>query len=263
MSVTKIFVIYDAETGQLTLDKPVVDLASGDQIQWIFPNTPSHLLPHIYFSTQEGVEKELFGPFQYLEPFSDRLIGLGNSGEPGPYPYTVLLLNENGPVATSSGIEAIINNLSGLENTSPDALVRYEAESDPHFLVEPFTLTLEWRRTAIWYIEDIPPGHFVTFRFNGFEDPMTGPFLSFSLSRGFGSSWLANGAGFLFDQDPLQLGPPISYRVTLRNSLGTVVAVKDPVIEPLGTPPISAVGLLGATGSSTPDRFASRRKRGG
>jgi hypothetical protein len=79
----------------------------------------------------------------------------------------------------------------------------------------------------------------VTFHFDNFPDPMTGPFQSFSISRGFDGFPIAIGAGFASSLTSQQLNP-FPYHVRVRNSLGTVIATDDPVIEPLGTPPGSS-----------------------
>jgi hypothetical protein len=237
--VKRIAVSLDSATGELTPDQIIFDRANGEVIQWDFPDAPDHLVPHIYFHPDPGTEEhELFGPFEYLEPSPRCLIGMGNFNRAKLYRYTLLLLDETSAAATS-GPHCHINNLLSEENTSPDALVTFDEEATQPFKVIPPILTLEVKRTAIWYIKHVPPGFFVTFRFPEFQDQAKGPFLSFSLSRGFNGAWLANGAGFLWDRLPGQIPPSIHYRVTLRNAAGDVEHVHDPVIEPLG-PPISS-----------------------
>lgn len=239
MAVQCVNVVYYGEGSPLGLDKLDVELGPGDQVQWNFYNVPPRCMPFIYFpGKHHSASRQTFGPFQYLEPSVSTVVALGNSGHHGDYPYVAMILNKKRAVATSAGIEARIRNRSAPENTSPDALVRYDEKG---FHVTPNDLKLERERTAIWYIEGIPEGHFVTFRFKGFRDrPMRGPFLSFSLSRGFHGAWLANGAGFLSSHlhlMPGQLQKPISYQVRLRDSYGRVVDGHDPVIEPLESPP--------------------------
>jgi hypothetical protein len=125
-------------------------------------------------------------------------------------------------------------------DTSPDAIVQFEpaapSESEPTLLVTPNSLSVEVMRTATWHIKGVPAGHFVTFRFD-IERPLTGPFSSFSLSRGSGDCWRATGTDFLFDHPSSPLPSSIVYFVSLRDAEGNELATADPVIEPLGTPP--------------------------
>ncbi|HJX26961.1 MAG TPA: hypothetical protein VJ885_03550 [Thermoanaerobaculia bacterium] len=227
--------IYDEESGALTLAPPEISLGGGEQVHWRFHNVPPGGQPFIFFPDHPlDLPRQPFGPFQYLEPSIHGVLGIGNSGRHRDYPYTAMILNLQGPLASATGL---IQNPMALENTSPDALIRYNPQATHPFKVMPQRLTLEKKRTAIWYIEGIPEGHFVTFQFDDFpEHPMRGPFLSFSFSRGFGNSWLANGAGFLFNEPNTFLNP-INYRVALRNAQGIVVHWDDPVIEPLESPP--------------------------
>lgn len=238
--IITIHVTYDEETGTLTLDQPHIDLPPKQAVQWLFSsNTPGHALPHAVFQPVAGqpfpVEGEQFGPFQYLEARTHTLTALGNIGKHFTYHYTLLLLDENGPLATSK-VPISINN-QGVEDTSPDALITYHPDDpDPEkqLIVSPPSLRVQPGRTVIWYIKGIPLGHFVTFRFLNSPHPLTGPFSSFSVSRGFGNAWLANGADIRF---PDEQHPLISYHVTVRDALGNLVAWDDPTIEPLGPPP--------------------------
>ncbi|HYO11837.1 MAG TPA: hypothetical protein VE685_01415 [Thermoanaerobaculia bacterium] len=253
MSVKPVNVTYHGNGVPLSVDPLDVVLADREQVQWRFHNLPANCIPFVFFPEIPGASGQPFGPFQYLEPsvFRDsetgllvsRVLAIGNTGVHHEYPYTAMALDPSGAAATSHGHNARILNPSARENTSPDALVHYNSEAEPEhrFKVKPSPLVLEKERTAIWYVEGIPRDHFVSFHFDGFpEDPMKGPFLSFSLSRGFGSSWLANGAGFLstlLGHETSQITAPIHYFVRLRNHLGEVVEEDDPVIEPLESPP--------------------------
>jgi hypothetical protein len=241
MAVRTVNVTYNGSIHlDLWPDQGNVTLDSGDQVQWHFHSVPPGCPVFIHFPQSQASEPhQPFGPFQYLETSDSWVFGIGNNGNHHEHPYTAMILNSEGAVATSSHLPARILNPTAHEDTSPDALVRYNPEDrERPFRVMPHRLKLEKERTAIWYIEGIPADHFVTFHFDGFQaDPLRGPFLSFSWSRGFHSSWLANGAGFLFGLDPSQIPNPIQYFVRLRNALGTVVHQEDPVIEPLDPPP--------------------------
>jgi hypothetical protein len=236
--IITINVIYHG-VPQLELDLPDVTLESGDQVLWQFHKVPHGCPVFIFFpQSQTSGSHQPFGPFQYLETSVSSVLAIGNTGHHHEYPYTAMILGPDGPVATSAHTHALVRNPTAHEDTSPDALVLYKPEDKERpFQVTPTLLKLETGRTAIWYIEGIPPGHFVTFHFEDFpNDPLRGPFSSFSWSRGFGSSWLANGAGFLNGLDSSQIPNPIRYFVRLRDAQGNVLEVKDPVIEPLDPP---------------------------
>lgn len=215
---------------ELTVSNPQTPLEAGDWVVWHFPPLNPQELTFIHFHSLEHP----FGPFQYLEPSSVHVRGLGNSGLPGEYHYTAFILNEQGVAARSHGSASIVN-LSATEDTSPDATLHYDGQT---FLHEPPTLKVEVGRTALWYITGVPADHFVTFLFDGFEDAMVGPFSSFAISRGFGDAWVATGTDFtgqVPNTEPVQIR--IQYHVRLHRPDGTVLAGGDPVIEPPGWPP--------------------------
>jgi plastocyanin len=230
MSV-QINVTYDELNERLDLVEEV-EIGPGDSVEWVFSSVPAGLLPFVHFPSEVDLEGQQFGPFQYLEPSPTGVVALGNNGKARHYEYIVLLLDTHGARATSTGSHRIVNS-STMEDTSPDATVHYDPEQNL-VAVHPPVLHLQPGRTAIWYITGVPLGHFVTFHFDGFPKPMTGPFLSFSMSRGFNRSWLANGADF---SGALAGQSQVMYHVRVRNAQGIVVGSGDPVIDPLGSPP--------------------------
>ncbi len=237
MPIKRIHVTY-TEGGPLAVDPLDVTLEAGDQIQWDFHNLPPYTLAFIFFPDNEAQALgQTFGPFQFLEPSSSTVMGIGSTGQQRDYPYYAMVLNQDRALATSAGASARIRNAAP-KDSSPDALIRYDAAAGS-FQVTPSVLRLERDRTANWYITGIPLDHFVTFRFEDFlASPSETAFHSFSLSRGFHDAWVANGAGFLSDPLDSDLIPTrVNYRVTLRDASGTVVATHDPVIEPLESPP--------------------------
>src|SRR4051812_30101820 len=77
--------------GNLTLDRPAVDLNSGDTLEWDFQNVPSDCVPGILFDSP-------FGPFQALQVLGKNVVqGKGNLGTDGEsYTYRAQLLDLNG-----------------------------------------------------------------------------------------------------------------------------------------------------------------------
>ena len=194
---------------------------------------------YIYFRNPENPSdpsNDPFGPFQSLGPSDNGVAGYGNSGVSGAFPYVAMVLNQDGAVAISEVI-ASINNPSNQQDTSPEARIVYTPGENPKITVTPSSLTVKQGRAAAWRIEGLPLDLFVTFHFDNFPSPMTGPFQSFSISRGFDGFPIAIGAGFASSLSLLPASFP--YHVRVRNSLGTVIAVDDPVIG-LGTQPAAA-----------------------
>jgi hypothetical protein len=240
MSLIQINIVFNEQTEQLEVSPAQVNLNHGDVVHWVLSGERhDDRFPQIIFQTQANAQGQQFGPFEYLEPSLSGVIGLGNTGHSGSYPYTVLLLDEHGPVGTPAS--ASIDNASSLLNTSPQAIIRFDSETQK-LNVEPPHLLVELKHTAIWHIQGIPQDCFITFHFDDPAHPIEGPFLSFSLSRDLEDSdrWLATGTGLLFDVEPSLLPFSIGYSVALRDAQGNVLThTPDPVIEPLG-PPISS-----------------------
>lgn len=218
----KVFVTRNGT--ELTVSNPQVPLEAGDWVVWHFFGLDLHEMAYIHFHSLEHP----YGPFRALEPSSFHVRGLGNSGRPGEYPYTAFILNDERVVA-SSREPVNVQNLSATEDTSPVATIQC-TENSLH--VEPLTLKVEKHRTALWYVTGLPPGHFISFHFEDFQDDMVGPFTSFAFYNISGESRVAIGANF---QDPTN--GQVHYRVRLRSPDGSVLAGKDPVIEPPGWPP--------------------------
>lgn len=240
----QVILSFDAEGGpHLDVETQVITLAQGDTVEWIFQNIPSGCLAYIYFRDPQNPDdpsSNPFGPFQSLDPSATGVIGIGNIGSTGSFPYVAMILNQDGPVAISEPTTRI-DNTSDQQDTSPDARILYIPNpinpENPTVKVTPPNLTVEQGKSAAWRIEELPPDLFVTFHFDNFLSPMTGPFQSFSISRGFDGVPIAIGAGFATSLESSQLPPQFLYHVRVRNSLGTVIAGDDPVIEPLGDPP--------------------------
>lgn len=219
----------------LTVSQSVRNLEAGDWVVWRFEGLNLHELAYIHFHPTELPEDRRFGPFQCLEPSSFHVRGIGNSGHLGTYPYTAFILNEQGVVAQSDGQSSIVN-LSSVVDTSPDATILCH---NNQITVAPSPLKVEIGRPALWYITGVPAGHFVSFRFEHFDDVMVGPFSSFQFSRGIGDSYLAIGTNYHGPQEGSQ-NAPVTYQVSLRRPDGTILDTDDPVIEPPGSPPGSA-----------------------
>lgn len=226
---------------QLHLDHADLLVGDGDTVQWNFPEVPNHCWPFIFFPKQANQPFSPLGPFKSLKPtLSGTLggvLGAGNSGVQQEYPYTAMILNQDGAVAMSTSPARIFNTAS--RNTSPVAIVRYRNDQPEteRIDVDPDMLQVAAGQTVQWHLIGIPENHFVTFHFNGFADPMQGPFSSFTVDRTFDSNQIAIGADFLIAPDPQGSLSPIQYFVRLRNAMGTVIDSDDPVIEPLESPP--------------------------
>lgn len=214
---------------ELTVSNPQVHLEAGDWVVWRFPDLSLRELAFIHFYSPED---KPFGPFQSLEPSSFHVRGLGNTGDVREYFYTAFILNEEGVVARSRE-SASVHNFSTQVDTSPYATVHFH-EGTLH--IAPSPLKVEIGRTAFWYVTGLPEGHFVTIRFEGFDDEMVGPFSTFSMSRAFGDAWLATGTNYTGPVSGPQNGQ-VQYQVSLRRPDGFVMDIKDPVIEPPGWPP--------------------------
>lgn len=221
----------------LNLDHADLLVGDGDTVQWNFQDVPNHCWPFIFFPKQANQPFSPLGPFKSLKPtLSGALggvLGVGNSGVQQNFTYTAMILNQDGAVAMSS--PAQISNTAS-RDTSPVAVVQFLPETS-QVNVTPGTLEVTPGQTVYWHIVGLPEDHFVTFHFEGFADPMQGPFSSFMVNRSFGSNQLASGVEFSTAQDPQGAQSPIQYFVRVRNALGTVMGADDPVIEPLGTPP--------------------------
>ncbi len=216
---------------ELAISNPQVPLEAGDWVVWRFAGLAIDEIACVHFHSLEHP----YGPFQALEPSSFHVRGLGNSGIAGEYPYTAFILNEQGVVARSTEPASVLN-LSTTEDTSPVATIHCTEDS---LHVEPPFLKVEIDRTALWYVTGLPPGHFITFQFEGFQDEMVGPFSSFAFLNISGASRVAIGANF---SGPLEgsIDGRVFYHVSLRRPDGTVLASDDPVIEPPGWPPGSS-----------------------
>lgn len=235
----QVVVTYNGEGVPLGINSPSIELIDGDTVEWIFQNVPSgdQVQVYIHFHVPSN---QPFGPFQGLKPSGHSVIGVGNSGVPGMYSYTALVLNQDGPLATSEEV-AVIGNLSDKVDTVSVALglIVYTPGDPPAVVVTPPILRIHGVHTVVWLIEGLPDEYFVNFHFGDFFlDSMNGPFSSFVLSRSYGNTRLAVGTGF--GSGSRTQGAPldsIPYFVSVRNSLGTMTASDDPTIEPLGTPP--------------------------
>jgi hypothetical protein len=236
MANHQVLVTYNGEGAPLGIGEPLIDLEAGDTVEWVFQNVPLGDLVYIHFNDPSN---QPFGPFQALQPAGNSVKGIGNSGVPGAYSYTALVLDQSGPIAISEVTASIIN-LSIVMDTVSETLgsIVYIPGDPPAVQVKPHILRMQGRDTAIWLVEGLREDFFLTFRFDDFPDSMTGPFRSFSLSRAFGTTRLAIGTNF--DGDLRTQGEPlaqITYFVEARDSQGVVIASHDPVIEPLGSPP--------------------------
>lgn len=235
MAIHTINVNFDAQANQLEPDPQMttVTIGTGDAVEWVFTGTPANCLAFVLFESQND---GWFGPFQSLSPSPEGVTATGNNGSPGTYAYTLMILDDQGALATF-GTSLSVVNASTQVDTSPRATVFFDPNIEPsnqRVVVTPSTLSVEQGQTAIWHIypENILPGHFVTVHFEGFpERPMIGPFQSFSMSPGVGGL-VARGEG-------LSTGSTnqIAYRVRVRAADGTIVGSGDPVIEPLESPP--------------------------
>lgn len=213
----------------LTVSSPQIELHPGEAVEWNFPELALDELAFIHFDHLDHPETEPYGPFQCLEPSRTNVRGLGNTGQPGEYRYTAFVLNHQGVVAASDGHAKILN-LSAEVDTSPEATIRCDATG---LHVDPPRLRVDDGQTALWYITGLPAGHFVTFRFDVStgEDPLTGPFDSFQMSRGISAGQVATGSKF-------NGSSAITYRVRLHRPDGSIRHEHDPVIEPPpGWPP--------------------------
>lgn len=226
-NVHKIFVTRSG--GQLSLSQSLIQLQNpADVVDWSFDGVGPQELSFICFHSVGGT----LGPFQTTEPERERIRGLGNNGLVDVYRYTAFILNDEGVAAQSDGTASIAN-LSSTTNTSPSATVLCQEDL---LFVAPEALQVEKGGTAIWYVQNLPPGHFVTFEFEpvlSLEDALIGPFESLTVSRGLGDAQITIGAG-------LKIMHPqkVRYHVRLRRPDGTVVTGADPVIEPPpGWPP--------------------------
>ncbi len=220
-------VTIDRENHSLTLDRSEVAIGAGDFVQWDFNGLAVDELAYIRFSPPSGV----FGPFQSLEPSSFHVFGTGNNGGPAAYPYTALVLNNDGVLASSSGSHTILNTSLDV-NASPQVTVTFQPGSPPALLVEPETLQLQPGRPALWTIRGVPAGLFLTFAFEG-PDTMIGPFSSFAVLHGVNAAPVAVGANFSLPTGTTST----QYHLRLRDEAGNVIAGDDPVIDLLGSPP--------------------------
>jgi hypothetical protein len=237
MTNHQVSVTFNGSGFPLSINQPVIDLQNEDTVEWIFQSLPSGCMGYIVFNSPSC---QPFGPFQALKNSVGVVTGIGNSGILGEYSYTALVLDPNDSIASSEGTVTRITNSSEVMNTVSNALgwAVYTPGDPPTIKVAPENLRAGGLQTIVWLIEDVPTDFFVTFRFEDFSDPLTGPFSSFLLSRSYGTTRLAVGTGFdagLRIQGNLE--GSIRYFVEVRDPQGTVVAFHDPVIEPLGSPP--------------------------
>jgi hypothetical protein len=223
---------FDWESSTLTLaPQQPLELRSGESVRWNFEGVPPGFLPFISFPSTGP-----FGPFQAFELLGSAVLGIGHSGHSGENSYTALVLDPSLGQAVASA-DGTIQNLSA--NEPLVAVVRFDPEP-PSLEILPVALKLDIGQSAIWYLAGLSPKYFVTFRFDGFPDPMVGPFLSFSLSGGFGSLVQAVGVDFLSAAASLVLPGPFSYSVSVWDAQDKQVVVRhDPVIDRLGSPPTS------------------------
>ena len=234
MANQTVTVTFNGNGEPLGINPLQVNLGAGDSVTWNFQNIPLESLVYIYFNDPPG---QPFGPFVALKPVNNTVTGIGNSGQTGSYSYTAMVLNQNGPLAISERVNASVENTSDATDTVFEAigLITYNPEDSPPLQVSPSPLNLGSLQRATWLIEGLPEEAFITFHFDGFPDPLTGPFTTFLLSQAFGTTRLAVGTGL--DIPPETQGNPVPYFVEVRDPLGAVIASDDPVIEPLGTPP--------------------------
>jgi hypothetical protein len=228
-------VTYDG-TGLLKIsDEPTTPLQEGDWIAWHFENLEPGWLPYIRFATR-------FGPFHSLRSFpGGYLLGKGNTGVSGDYPYTAWVLDpaSSKPVASADGT---IGNAASTPDTSPEARVVFdESLPEPERLkVDPPVLRLNPGDTATWVVSGIPDGAFVTFDFGtreGSSEPMRGPFTAFYLVPGDEKgSARACGIGFVTKTEPKPSRSTYSYNIRVWDEKGTHLGWHDPAIDNIGPP---------------------------
>ena len=201
---------------ELSLDHPQIDLSPGNSVEWKFQGLDSQEMGFIQF-------QEPFGPFQSLLFSGPAVVGVGNSGNADEFAYTALVLNQNGQVATSDGINASISNPSNVvQDTSPNAVITYNPVADPPLQITPPTLTVPLEGTAIWYVEGLPDDHSVTFQFDSIgENPLLGPFLFFSVSQGFATARVAVGMGLLSALLKMEPNPDTRAQSIIKSACGT------------------------------------------
>ena len=225
VSVTRSDRLLSLSPSQVTLTGP------EDLVDWSFESPlGDQELVFVLFHSPEG---QPFGPFQTLEPENQRIRGFGNNGIVDEYNYTIFVLSNEVVVAQSDGTDSVANTSSEV-NSSPSATVLYAAGG---LVVSPHRLQVETGRTAIWYVENLPDGHFVTFEFDAIQNPhddvLIGPFASLVVTRGLGNAQVTMGVDFRGDYPQTYI-----YHVKLRRPDGSVVTRTDPVIEPPpGWPP--------------------------
>ena len=238
----------DPNNPTLTLSPLNVDLNSGDVLEWDFQGVPSDCVPGILFDSA-------FGPFQALDVQGKSVVlGLGNLGTGGDYPYRAQLLDLNGVRATSPDRDkdkGTVHNLVSVLDTSPSVVIQCQTMPNSETpggldvtssLQGSGNLSLFVGDMAIWYVTGLPFGYFVSFRFpadtDSGEDSTVGPFKSFLFTRGVGgeSSGAVEviGVGFNPPADALN---PITYHIDIRDTFGVVVSHQDPIIDNLGQPP--------------------------
>lgn len=120
------------------------------------------------------------------------------------------------------------------EENLPVALVVYDPLTASSVLVEPHTLKVKLQQTVTWLIEGVPENHSLSFSFDGFQDPLKGPFSSFSIEPESGTPQRATGESF---GGALPGQSLVHYNVTVINAQGVPAGTsQDPVIEPLDPP---------------------------
>jgi hypothetical protein len=214
----------------LTITPLSIELQTGDWVDWSFVGVQSNELVYILF------EDEPLGPFQSLSPSSHNVVGQGNSGSSGTHPYKAILMDSAGALAIS-GEGAVVMNSTGGSDASPEVAVHLNGTTGMVDLVAPHAVMLFLGQTVNWHIHSLPAGHFVTLLFDGFPDPMMGPFSLLTVSLGVADPAirLIRGEGFGLGLETL--AAEISYFIQVRDAAGSIIDTHDPVIDNLGTPP--------------------------
>jgi hypothetical protein len=248
---TKKTVTVNREGDTLILDPALVELESGDWVEWNFLGDLSGNLPIIEFSESPPGElsESPFGPFYCLESKPDATVqGKGNGGEQRDYSYTALLLDSTEAPATSG--EGVVRNLQQPDNTSPVLVVgvrKGEGEGELFLDVPSEPLMLFPGDTALWHVSGLPSETFISFLFHPASshadlDPLVGPFKSLLAHRVQGEEpGVMRVIGVTFT--PMEGQAAYTYQIAVRNSEGAVQVSHDPTIDNLGppVPPVSEV----------------------
>lgn len=205
--------------GSILTASTTPELESMDFVEWTFQDVETNESVHIEFANPP------FGPLQSRITDRNRILGLGNTGQPGEFLYTATIHDDESNVVASG--QATILNLSTEVNSSPVATVNFPNNSPQ---VSPASLQVAVDGNATWHLIDVPEDHTVQLVFN----PVEGfpPFHSFAINPGPNGTQIAE-AMKLDNHGQEQ----VTYTVLLLDPSNVIVGSHDPVIEPLGWPP--------------------------